>query len=433
MLTHPTASDWRAQKYSVQCAYLANALFRDVYSQGNNPSLSQFPLSPRRRAMVFSDIRMFCRRTVESAQWRLPTVASSRHARHDLDRRESRAKKRVGGTRAAGTMSNAQYNNNAILVALLVQRIGDAAEVCQALGLNFRRLLLTVAYPLLEKLGNANPVVSQAAHATLRRVASYCGYGGDAAAATGVDENGTDALSHLLRDNMDYLVDAVCARLSLPEQHPGTAAVIRGIFNRSNSSLTGQDEATTALLTEVVSTLLLALDREFQSPVMHEEGSEGALSGVYTLLEVCREIVVSLRGSVSPDLDWVGLEGALAWSQKSRAKLPKREGGGEGGAGEKVEDAFLNLAKEMQEWQQQVTDLLGGEEAVGVEAGKEAEEVGDDEVELVARRKKEAVVVYGQAVHLDPRLHTRRQFPDLADAFSAAAAEWRRRETPMKL
>jgi hypothetical protein len=75
----------------------------------------------------------------------------------------------------------------------------------------------------------------------------------------------------------------------------------------------------------------------------------------------------------------------------------------------------------------------GGKTGGGKGGEMEAEEVGDDEVELVARRKKEAVVVYGQAVHLDPRLHTRRQFPDLADAFSAAAAEWRRRETPMKL
>eukprot|EP00946_MAST-07B_sp_MAST-7B-sp1_P003574 g3574.t1 len=366
MLTNPNASDWRVKKYCVQCAYIANAVFRDAYSHiTDQMNLENF--STRQRvAGLFAEIRMLCRRTTESEQWCL-------HTSHDSYTHINAH----GGGRDAVTLGHAQYNTNAILVALHVQRLGDAAEISQMLGLDFRRLLLSVAYPLLEKLGDANPVVSQAAQATLRRVAIHCGY-----AKPG--ESARDALSNLLRDNIDYLVDAVCARLSIPEQNPGTAAVIRGIFHRSNRSLVGNDESTTALLTEVVSTLLLALDREFQLPDN---------KGVYNLLQVCKEIVVSLRGSISPELDWISLDSALTWSQERQNEIRKAR---HTESEHDFEDAFIGLAADIKEWQNQVSQLLIDPDGSDTEASEEIKNEVDDSsltnTDLVTQSVKEIIM-----------------------------------------
>ena len=111
-------------------------------------------------------------------------------------------------------------NTNAMVISLLLRRIGDIAATVRQIGHNFRRLLLSVAYPLLEKLSDPHPVVCQSAHSTLIRVSECCGYNG---------------ISSMLQDNMDYLVDAVCAKLTRPGERSGTALVVRSIVTQDDT------------------------------------------------------------------------------------------------------------------------------------------------------------------------------------------------------
>ena len=355
-LTSPNSNDWRVFKYRAQCAYLANILFYEMYSHAH----MAHTLTLQEKRIAFSDIRMICRRTVESNQWCLPTGPD-----HNVF-----LSKRNGSVGIAG--GSADYNTNAILVGLLVQRIGDAGELCEALGLNFRRLLLTVTYPLLEKMGDENPIVSQSALASLRRVALHCGYDdvGEDTIEADPSEKPVDALSNLLKDNMDYLVDIVCARLSAPDQHPGTAAVIRGIFNRHHRTL-DTDDNTSTLLSEIVTTLLSTLDREVKLQQTHgSNSSEAEMQDMLTLLEVCREIVESLRQSMKPNLDWNSLEGDshLCYGQRDRSHV---------NGDVPIEEAFVQLASEAHAWQRQVSELLGPQD-VEKDNASDAEDNGDD-------------------------------------------------------
>ena len=85
-----------------------------------------------------------------------------------------------------------------------------------------------VLYPMLEKLGDdAHPVVQQAALTTLQRVAADLNY-----------EHG---LVGLMSDNMDYIIDAICARLPLLHEFPATPGVVRSILRYGVSDETTMD------------------------------------------------------------------------------------------------------------------------------------------------------------------------------------------------
>ena len=148
-----------------------------------------------------------------------------------------------------------------MIVALHVQRIGDAAEISQMLGLNFSRLLLRVAYPYQKSLAMRTPWF-HSLHKQLCGVLQRT-VGMQTTTAT-MTTTMRGALFLTYYKTMDYLVDAVCAAI-YQCQAASRNPCCCGIFHRSNRGFEGHNESTTALLTEVVSTLLAALDREFQS------------------------------------------------------------------------------------------------------------------------------------------------------------------------
>ena len=81
------------------------------------------------------------------------------------------------------------------------------------MGASFHSLLLHCLYPLLEKHGCDEPVVRQAALATLQLVAAAvcaCECGCKSVAAVVCE---CKSLHYLLSNNLDYIVDAVVARL----------------------------------------------------------------------------------------------------------------------------------------------------------------------------------------------------------------------------
>ncbi|KAM3923949.1 TELO2-interacting protein 1 homolog [Leptodactylus fuscus] len=110
----------------------------------------------------------------------------------------------------------------------------------QALGHNFRPLLISSLYPVLEKAGDPSLMVSGAAMTTLNNVSQACGF---------------KNVNHLIELNSDYLASEVSVGLRrLQNRHEGAARVLQVMLENCGPSLM-------PLLYELVQDLLPALDQ----------------------------------------------------------------------------------------------------------------------------------------------------------------------------
>ncbi|KAG9473934.1 TELO2-interacting protein 1 homolog [Eleutherodactylus coqui] len=110
----------------------------------------------------------------------------------------------------------------------------------QALGSNFRPLLISALYPLLEKAGDPSLMVSGSAMVALDNVSQACGY---------------KDVNQLIELNADYLASEVSVGLRrLRRRHGGAARVLHAMLENCGPSLL-------PLLYELVQDLLPALDQ----------------------------------------------------------------------------------------------------------------------------------------------------------------------------
>ena len=414
VLTHPTANDWR-KMHSVQCAWMANALLRGAYggdkvgrmgrmgsvgsvgsvgsdSEGDDGTTMSMDHLPTPSAS-FQQLKMLCRRTLETESWCYPTSAEIlMEEEKKKRRRRRRARRRAksqgdsqrsdsvedehgvaaeeGESAIAARRSLTTMNTNAMVVSLLLRRIGDISMYTTLIGSNFRRLLLSVSYPLLEKLSDSHPVVSQAAHSTLVRVSSSCGY---------------VSVPMMLSDNMDYLVDAVCSRLQRKGER-GAAKVVRSIVGQDDPGVGGSggsdggsgggsSSLSSAILNEVIETLLRSMDDEYVNEGGHSMGSDAL-----EWMDICREVAVSLLRVGGGDD--VGGTNAMEWKEEAESTLEwleKREvrevrevrEARKGERGEKaatsdkerrddgMEKEFLSFAAGLSEKRKEESNLLG--------------------------------------------------------------------------
>lgn len=95
------------------------------------------------------------------------------------------------------------------------------AHFAQTLQLDFRPLLMTALYPLLEKAGDESLLVSQAALGAMTIVGTACGYA---------------SLKEMIRDNSDYLLNDISVNLQRLGQHPQVqiqrSTIIKHQFSR---------------------------------------------------------------------------------------------------------------------------------------------------------------------------------------------------------
>ncbi|XP_018413175.1 PREDICTED: TELO2-interacting protein 1 homolog [Nanorana parkeri] len=111
--------------------------------------------------------------------------------------------------------------------------------IAQALGTNFRQLLISTLYPLLEKAGDPSLLVSGTALVTLANVSQTCGY---------------KDIKQLVELNADYLASEVSVGLRrLQRHHGGAARVLHAMLDNCSPSLL-------PLLHALVQDLLPALD-----------------------------------------------------------------------------------------------------------------------------------------------------------------------------
>ncbi|CAH0517908.1 unnamed protein product [Peronospora belbahrii] len=137
--------------------------------------------------------------------------------------------------------------------ALMVECIGVCAEI---LGAEFKLFLLYILYPLVEQLGSHSVEVERAALAALEKICFFTGY---------------KCLEALFQDNMDYFVDALCARLEQLDAYPMTASVVEALLRHTSL-------ASLPLVDEVASSLLRSVDLYQDSP--HVDGLLRALKSL---------------------------------------------------------------------------------------------------------------------------------------------------------
>ena len=128
-----------------------------------------------------------------------------------------------------------EVTNNVIFLSLLLDGVKSIAV---ALGRKFNPLLQIAMYPLLQKLGDFNAVISQSAFSTLQTVCHECGY---------------SSLTELLKSNADYLVNSICLKLRHLDLYPEATVALSALLQHGGTTVL-------PLVTDSVDELVFALD-----------------------------------------------------------------------------------------------------------------------------------------------------------------------------
>ncbi|XP_060931488.1 TELO2-interacting protein 1 homolog [Limanda limanda] len=139
---------------------------------------------------------------------------------------------------ASSTSTIHQLNSN--IWQLCIQLEGIAC-FSQALGPDFRPLLMTSLYSVLEKAGEETLLVSQAALGSMWVISRSCGY---------------PSLKELINENSDYLLNDISLNLQRLHQHPQAPRVLTVMLTHSDCSLL-------PLVGDIVQDVLMALDLSY--------------------------------------------------------------------------------------------------------------------------------------------------------------------------
>mmetsp|Transcript_13185 Transcript_13185/g.21642 ORF Transcript_13185/g.21642 Transcript_13185/m.21642 type:complete len:948 (-) Transcript_13185:892-3735(-) len=202
-------------------------------------------LSPSPSQSVPTDVcESLMHAILESSLWTLPTS-------------------RPGPGPGAGPgVSIETLSHNAVLVSLLVECVGAAADV---LGAQTGLTLMWLLYHLLDKLGEGTAVVSNAAQWALWHVSRACG-------ATDV--------SQLILRNTDYLVDTLCYNMRHSRFNLSAPSVLESVVRHTGTAIVPLMEDTLQALFDTL---------ELQS----------SSSAAYNPLRMCFMALLTLVNAVS--------------------------------------------------------------------------------------------------------------------------------------
>ncbi|XP_060119880.1 TELO2-interacting protein 1 homolog [Heteronotia binoei] len=127
-------------------------------------------------------------------------------------------------------------SSNVWQVCIQLEGVGLSAL---ALEKDFRELLISVLYPVLEKAGDGTLLVSQVAVGTVEDICQACGYG---------------SVPELICQNADYLVDGISLHLRRLAQEPHATQVLEAMLRHSDANVL-------PLVGDVIQDVLSALDR----------------------------------------------------------------------------------------------------------------------------------------------------------------------------
>ncbi|XP_049921343.1 TELO2-interacting protein 1 homolog isoform X2 [Epinephelus moara] len=144
------------------------------------------------------------------------------------------------GTPSSSPSASTIHQLNSNIWQLCIQLEGIAC-FAQALGCDFRPLLMTSLYPVLEKAGEESLLVSQAALGSMWDISKACGY---------------PSLKELINENSDYLLNDISLNLQRLSQHPQAPRVLTVMLTHSDCSLL-------PLVGDIVQDVLMALDLSY--------------------------------------------------------------------------------------------------------------------------------------------------------------------------
>ncbi|NXO27232.1 TTI1 protein, partial [Cisticola juncidis] len=131
-------------------------------------------------------------------------------------------------------------NSNIWQICIQLEGVGCFAAV---LGKEFRLLLLSALYPVLEKAGDRTLLISETALGTLADICEACGY---------------DSVQRLINENSDYLVNGISLNLRHLAYQPRASQVLDTMLRHSDASLL-------PLIEDVIQDVLSALDQSYNS------------------------------------------------------------------------------------------------------------------------------------------------------------------------
>ncbi|NWS74161.1 TTI1 protein, partial [Crotophaga sulcirostris] len=131
-------------------------------------------------------------------------------------------------------------NSNIWQICIQLEGIGLFAAV---LGKEFRLLLLSALYPVLEKAGDNTLLISETALGTLVDMCEACGY---------------DSVQCLINENSDYLVNGISLNLRQLAHQTHASQVLDTMLRHSDASLL-------PLVEDIIQDLLSALDQSYSN------------------------------------------------------------------------------------------------------------------------------------------------------------------------
>ncbi|NWR43363.1 TTI1 protein, partial [Regulus satrapa] len=170
-------------------------------------------------------------------------------------------------------------NSNIWQICIQLEGVGCFAAV---LGKEFRLLLLSALYPVLEKAGDRTLLISETALGTLADICEACGY---------------DSVQGLINENSDYLVNGISLNLRQLAHQPRASQVLDTMLRHSDASLL-------PLIEDVIQDVLCALDQSYNSQA-------------FTFLGVLHSVMTAL-------VQWFGMPSAEEHQQRQTGKGQSR-------------------------------------------------------------------------------------------------------------
>lgn len=182
--------------------------------------------TPREKDLVAQKVKHLLEVYLQPEHWHVAVnISDARHGRGlEIVKAEQRKMRTVK-----------EVTNNVIFLSLLLDGIKSIAV---ALGKKFNPLLQIAMYPLLQKLGDFNAIISQSAYSTLQAVCHECGY---------------SSLTELLKHNADYLVNSICLKLRHLDLYPEATLALSALLQHGGTTVL-------PLVTDSVEELVFALD-----------------------------------------------------------------------------------------------------------------------------------------------------------------------------
>ncbi|KAM6298785.1 TELO2-interacting protein 1 homolog [Aegotheles albertisi] len=181
----------------------------------------------------------------DQANWYLVTSLDAEELSHEQSVPGSGLAAHPGGTRSSVLLPSPEppvtartMNSNIWQICIQLEGIGAFAA---ALGEEFRVLLLSALYPVLEKAGDKTLLISETALGTLADICEACSYG---------------SVQCLINENSDYLVDRISLNLRQVAHQPHASQVLDTMLRHSDSSLL-------PLVEDVIQDVLATLDQSY--------------------------------------------------------------------------------------------------------------------------------------------------------------------------